>query len=402
MAHRIVAAAVATGVVVAGCGGVSSSSVSTDAPSRLPVSVRCGVTPVYGGVLRPTGTSVVRLPGAPDGIAATPDGRFAFVALQSGPPRIAVIARVGVGARLLRTIPIPAYASGVRVTADGRYVLAAAGRGAVVLDAAAATAGAAGATGASGVVLGSLAAPARVAGSGPGAAEVAVSPDSRYAFVTLEGAGVVAVFDLRRGFGPAAYVGAVRVGAGALGIVASPDGRWLYEVSESGRSSTTSSRGVLNVIDLARAVRDPRSAVVAAAPAPCAPVRVAASPDGATIWVTARDGNQLLGYSASALRTDPARALVSATAVGSAPLGVAVTDGGRTVLVADSNLSHSVGGRSAVTVVDVSADGHPVLAGSVSVGSLADAIAAPSAGGVAFVTSSASRTVAVLPVSRLR
>jgi DNA-binding beta-propeller fold protein YncE len=338
----------------------------------------------------------------PDGIAATPDGRFAFVALQSGPPRIAVIARVGVGARLLRTIPIPAHASGIRVTADGRYVLAAAGRGAVVLDAAAATSGATGATAARGVVLGSLAAPARVAGAGPGAAEVAISPDSRYAFVTLEGAGVVAVFDLRRGFGSGAYLGAMRVGAGALGIAASEDGRWLYEVSESGRSSISRRRGVLNVIDATRAVRTPRSAVVAAAPAPCAPVRVAVAPDGATIWVTARDGNQLLGYSASVLRTDAARALISATTVGSAPLGLAVADDGRTVLIADSNLAHSVGGRSAVSSVDVSAVGHPVLTGSIPAGTLADAIAAPSAGGVAFATSSASHTVAVVPLSRLR
>lgn len=402
MAHRIVAVAVATGLLMAGCGDGSSASVARKGgmgaagPAQPSPSVRCGAAPVYGPVVRAVGASVVRLPGVPDGIAVTRDGRFAFVALQSGPPRIAVVARVGVGARLLRTIAIPAYASGVRVTPNGRYVLAAAGRGAVVLDTVAAT------SGASGAVLGSLAAPIRVAGSGPGAAEIAVSPDSRYAFVTLEAAGVVAVFDLRRGFGSSAYLGAVRVGAGALGIAASEDGRWLYEVSESGRPSIGPRRGVLNVIDVARAIRTPRSAVVAAAPAPCAPVRVAVAPDGATIWVTARDSNQLLGFSAAALRTDSAPALISATAVGSAPLGLAVTDGGRTVLVADSNLAHPAGGHSAVSVLDVSVVRHPVLTGSVSAGSLADAIAAPPAAGVAFVTSSASRTVAVLPVSRFR
>ncbi len=397
MSNRIVAAAVAAGLLVAGCGGGSSKPAATPGASKPSISVRCGAAPVYGRVLRSAGASVVRLPGVPDGIAATPNDRFAFVALQSGAPRIAVLARVGAGARLLRTIAIPAYASGVRVTPDGRYVLAAARRGAVVLDAAAAT------TGASGVVLGLLAAPPHVAGSGPGAAEVAVLPDSRYAFVTLEGAGVVAVFDLRRGFGPGSYLGAVRVGAGALGIVSAPDGRWLYEVSESGRAPTTRRRGVLNVIEVARAVRTPRSAVVAAVPAPCAPVRVAASPDGAAVWVTARDGNQLLGFSASALRTDPARALVSATTVGSAPLGLAVADGGRTVLVADSNLAHSASGHSAVSAISVSpAAGQPALIGSVPAGSVADAIAASPTGGVAFVTSSGSRTVKAVRVAHLQ
>jgi hypothetical protein len=65
---------------------------------------------------------------------------------------------------------------------------------------------------------------------------------------------------------------------------------------------------VLTVIDLQRAVRDPKGAVVAAVVAGCAPVRVAVSLAGATVWVTARDANALLGFSAPAVRTGPARA----------------------------------------------------------------------------------------------
>src|SRR5665811_1306257 len=89
----------------------------------------------------------------------------------------------------------------------------------------------------------------RVAGHGPGAAEVAVSPDSHHVFVTLEGAGVVAVFDLRAalaGGSQSGYLGAVPVGPGALGISLSADGRRLYEVSESapisGQADTQGSR----------------------------------------------------------------------------------------------------------------------------------------------------------------
>jgi hypothetical protein len=90
MTPRIVAAAVAVGVVVAGCGDGSSLSVARKggmgaaAPAQPSPSVRCGAPPVYGPVVRPVGASMVRLPGVPvltgwvsagslaDGIASPP------------------------------------------------------------------------------------------------------------------------------------------------------------------------------------------------------------------------------------------------------------------------------------------------------------------------------------------
>jgi DNA-binding beta-propeller fold protein YncE len=387
-------------VLLTGCGGGASAPQRRSGRSAVSVNLSCGSAPVAGDPLHPSGAAVVPLPGVPDGIASTADGRVAFVALQSGPPRIAVIARSGSSARLMRTVLVPQYASGVRVTADGRYVIAAAGHGAVVLDAAAAISGSGPA------VLGSLEAPPAVAGKGPGAAEVAVSPDSRYVFVTLEGAGAVAVFDLRSaiggGFGSGSFVGAVRVGAGALGIVPSPDGRWLYEVSEAARTAAGTRRGALNVIALFRAVRDPARALVATAPAPCVPVRVAVSPDGSTVWVTARAGNALLGFAAAALRTDPSSALVSVTKVGAQPLGVAVANGGATVLVADSDLAGSPGASARVSVLNTTSAAHPRLTGSIATGKLADAISAPPAGDTAVVTASGGRQVDVLPLRALR
>jgi DNA-binding beta-propeller fold protein YncE len=315
------------------------------------------------------------------------------VALQDGAPRIAVIEN----GRLLRTVAVPAYASGLTVTPDGRYVLGAAGRGAVVIDVAAAV------SGVGREPLGSLAAPAGVVGAGPGAAEVAASPDSRYVFVTLEGAGVLAVFDLdaaiRLGFGSRRFLGAIPVGPGALGIAVSPDGHWLYEVSESARVGSAHHRGALNVIDARRAVREPARAVVARAAAACAPVRVAVAPDGAAVWVTARDGNALLGFSAAALRRDPRHALVSVTRVGERPLGLAVVAGGRKVLVADSNLSRRA--RPGVSVVDTASSRKPTLLGSVLAGKLPDAISAPPRSDVALVTDSGSGRVETLAVHRL-
>jgi DNA-binding beta-propeller fold protein YncE len=288
----------------------------------------------------------------------------------------------------------------MKVTPDGRYVLGATGRGAVLLDVAAARSG----VGRS--LLGSLAAPAGVAGAGPGAAEIAVSPDSRYAFVTLEGAGAVAVFDLdaaiSKGFGSKGYLGSIPVGAGALGITVSPDGDWLYEVSESAGGRPADDRGALNVIDLKRAVSDPPRSVIATAAAACAPVRVAVSAAGTTVWVTAKDGNALLGFSAVALRRDPSHALVSVTRVGEQPLGLAVADGGRMVLVADSNLSSPQHSHSEVSVVDTAASDKPMLLGSIPTGKLADAISVPATGDGALVTNSDSEQLDVLALHRLR
>jgi DNA-binding beta-propeller fold protein YncE len=388
------AALVVVGGALAACsgGGRRASAATVPAGAAELPSVRCGEPPVFGPSLGLGEPQMLRLPGAPDGVATTPDGRTSFVAIQTGAPRIAVIDNGASGERLLRTVAVPAYASGMRVTPDGKYVLGAAGRGAVLLDVAAAR------SGVGRELLGSLTAPAGVAGAGPGAAEIAVSPGSRYAFVTLEGAGMIAVFDLdasiREGLGSKGFLGSIPVGAGALGITVSPDGRWLYEVSESAGGG---SRGALNVINSRLAVSDPARSVIAKAAVPCAPVRVGVSPAGTTIWVTARDGNALLGFSAAALRSDPARALVSVTRVGEGPLGLGVADGGKILLVADSNLSRRA--RSAVSVVDT-ATAKPALLGSTPAGTAADAISALPAGHVALVTDSDGDRLLALTLRR--
>jgi DNA-binding beta-propeller fold protein YncE len=113
-------------------------------------------------------------------------------------------------------------------------------------------------------ILGALASPV-----GNGAIEVAVSPDSRFAFVTLEDVpGRVAVFSLARaltgGFGPGDYVGIIPLPPVPVGMAVSPDGRWLYATSEdlAVPSSAQPGTGALTVIDLGRAETDPARSVV--------------------------------------------------------------------------------------------------------------------------------------------
>jgi hypothetical protein len=179
--------------------------------------------------------------GSPFGVAVTPDGGYGFATVQDGGTGHGVIdvlrmAKTAFGQPVLvRSIAVARQPLGETITPDGKYLLAADGRGAVVISVARAESGAANA------VLGMLA-----VGRGSGAVqaalsasaiEVATSRDGRYAFVTLEYDHQAAVFNLAdavsRGFGSGDYVGSIPLGQSAVGLAVSPSGRWLYATSES-------------------------------------------------------------------------------------------------------------------------------------------------------------------------
>jgi DNA-binding beta-propeller fold protein YncE len=162
-------------------------------------------------------------------VVATPDGRWSFVTLNSA---VEVLSNRSPAPVADRQVSVPGTPQGEQLTNDGRYLLVADGSGAVVIDVTRAEDGAAGA------VLGTLSSPA-----GRGAVEVAVSPDDRFAFVTLELSGSLAVFDLSKalasGFGPADFAGTVPLGTAPVGLAVSPDGRWIYATSASGKGAAT-------------------------------------------------------------------------------------------------------------------------------------------------------------------
>lgn len=302
----------------------------------------------------------------------------------------------------MRTIPVPAGAvSGLAVTPDGRLLLAAASRGAVVVSVARAT------RGAPQPVLGVLTAPDRGASAGGGGAEVAVSPDDHFAFVSLESAGAVAVFDLRVAvsgrFGGSGFVGTIPLGIAPLGISISPDGRWVYATSEVARGREDHMYGTLTVIDLHRAETDPAKSVVATAAVPCHPVRVAASPDGRVVWVTARTGNELLGFSAAELLRRPQRALIAAVRVGQQPIGLGVIDRGGRVVVADSKLGGQRAPTAGLTVVDTAAAlrRQPALLGAVRSGKGPSEIAVEPDGKTLLVNNSSSGQLEAVDMSQI-
>jgi DNA-binding beta-propeller fold protein YncE len=311
----------------------------------------------------------------------TPNGKWAFVSgSQSSVIQVFRITGGSLAPVAVRSVRLPTAPLGSTMTADGRYLLAATGSGAVVIDVARAVSGQGNA------VLGTLSDP-RLTGAGQDSAiEVAVSRDGDYAFVTDEYADLAAVFNLRlalsRGFGSADYVGRIPLGEAAVGLAVSPDGRWLYATSEA--ASLHTNTGTLTVINLRRAETDPAGSIVTTVDAGCNPVRVITSADGGTVWVDARASDDLLGFSAARLISAPARALVSVTRVGQAPVGLALVRGGSLIVVADSNRFSQRGAVANLCVLNVT--GRPAVLGYLPAGQFPREMAVEPGGSTLLVT----------------
>src|SRR5262249_17357561 len=149
----------------------------------------------------------------------------------------------------------------------------------------------------------------------------------------------------------------------------SPDGKWLYTTSQvaqpdwgwsnackpEGRATEQLTRpeGAVIVVDVALARKKPENAVAARVPAACSPVRLAISPSGDRIYVTARNSNAVLAFDTAKLLSDAQHARVGMAPVGVAPVPVAVVDGGKRVVVGNSNRFAGSTAPETLTVVDV-------------------------------------------------
>ena len=201
-----------------------------------------------------------------------------------------------------------------------------------------------------------------------GAIEVAVSPDGDFVFVTLEDSDSMAVFNLQRalsdGFGAADLVGTVPLGISPVGMAVSPGGRYLYVTSEL--RTPRHPDGDLTTIDIAEATRSPRHAIVSIVAAGCSPVRVVATKS--SVFVTARESDAVLKFSAADLITHPGAALEGEVRVGEAPVGLALVDHDRTLVVADSNRFGARGAKASLAVVTGTSRGRLTLAGYLTSG----------------------------------
>jgi DNA-binding beta-propeller fold protein YncE len=185
---------------------------------------------------------------------------------------------------------------------------------------------------------------------GQGAIETAVSPDGDV-FVSLEDSDQLAVFNIekaeRSGFGSSDLVGYVPMGVAPVGMAISPNGRYLYATSEA--ATETGTEGTLTTIDLRRAEEQPARSIVSTVWAGCSPVRVVAT--SSSVYVTARESDELLEFSATDLISHPASALIRQVHVGEAPVGLALVNHDKTVVIADSNRFNANGATSNLAVV---------------------------------------------------
>ena len=396
-----VAAGIAIGAVIGLHGngkagsGTGAAGTATGRPAAPALSVPgCSTTVTNAAALPSVRSTLVNVGSHPFGVVTTADGAFSFVTMNNS---VAVLSDGSSPAPVLtHVLPALGSSGSEQLTHSGKYLLVAANSGAIVMDAASAEAGDA-------AVVGTL-----TSQFGDGAVEVALSPDDKFAFVTLENNAAMVVFNLEsaliNGFVPSDVVGKIPLGEQPIGMAISPDHRWLYAASRLRHGAPDPSEGTISVIDLARAETAPSSAaIVSTVTAGCSPVRIITSPDGSQVWVTSRESNTLLGFSAAAMRSNPSHALIARVGVGASPIGLAMVRGGSRILVADSNLNGTGNGGTGVSVVSTSAAvarGHALL-GQISTGLLPREFSLAPDGKTALVTNNGSGQVQAIDLTNL-
>jgi DNA-binding beta-propeller fold protein YncE len=335
----------------------------------------------------------------PFSVTPSHDGKFAFVVTDTSVLAYAAAPDGMLTYKWQYTIASPSMpATGSALTTNHKYMLVAVGNGLLVLSISQLE------IDAPGIEVGTLTVPG-ISGYGR-AIGVAVSPHDQYAFVTMQFAGVLAVFKLGDAattgdFPAASYVGSVHLPVQPVGVAVSPNGDWIYVTSF--QSAAHVRGGLLSVLSAATAETSPASSVKVRVAAGCNPARVAVSPDGSTVWVTVRQSNALLGYSASKLISDPHHALVAKVGVGQAPIGVILNKTGTQVLVADDNQSGAAG-ASNVAVVGASAALHGskhALLGYIPSGAMPHEVALSPGGRFLYVTDRGSAQLQVVDLNSL-
>jgi DNA-binding beta-propeller fold protein YncE len=384
-------------VLAAALGGCSQQPVRGATPTQ---AQECSSRVSPGHPLSATARQIVTVPGNPFAAVALPGGELVVTSLTI--PRdfgdrgeLAVLA-VRRKARQVRVVPLPPMlggASGMALTHDGKLLLVAAETATAVISVSELEDGVAD------PVVGIL------QDSGVGQYEVAISGDDRYAFVADEESGELSVFNLalarQKGFSaPGVAIGMIPLGPGAVGVAVAPDGAQVY-VTTLGPGGPP---GELWIVDSRRAEHgDGRAAVLGHVAAGCQPTRVAVSPDGRIVWVTALQSNALLGFSAAELARHPSSALRAVVTVGSEPVGLLLLDHGRAAVVADSNRFGLPGASPLISIVSTTdaLAGHQAVVGYLRTGLFPRDLGYDEATGQILIADYLSDTVELLRVPTL-
>jgi DNA-binding beta-propeller fold protein YncE len=367
----------------------------------------------------PLGTPVltVPLPSRPFGVAVSSDGCWVFVSMMSDNggkgAGIAVLSRKGGRVDLVRTIPLPEPAAGIVLTHDGKLLIAAAIDKVVFLDVPCLVSGCAK------PVAGSFS-----DGNQMESIYANVTSDDALLFVSEEAASAITVIDLnharKAGFGADSIIGKIPVGHAPIALTFSPDGRWLFTTSQvglkewgwpaackpEGRPNVTdlvNPEGAVVVIDVARAKTDPAHAVAGRVPAGCSPVRMAISPAGDRIYVTARNSNAVVAFDEGKLISDPGHSRLGMAPVGAAPVPIAVVNSGKTVVAGNSNRFAGGEAGQSLTLLDAAKiQGKTDAAiGEIRAGAFPRELRVSTDGQTLYLTNFGSNSLQVMDVGRL-
>jgi DNA-binding beta-propeller fold protein YncE len=360
----------------------------------------CGDEPIYN----------VALPGAPFGAVASPDERHLFVSINFANPRqpngIAVLECSGGRYRFQRVVGVENQPSGMALTRDGGLLVVADDNFVAFVDPKRAVA-------ASGdPILGFF---EDIPGDDGGAVYANVTSDGRYAFISEEQSRTVTVIDLSKArsskFARSSIIGEIPVGRAPVALVFSNDGKHLFSTAQVAPESFGFAKtcktegaapadakdeppGAIITIDVAKAATDPEHSVVSRTAAGCHPVRASLSPNGETLWVTARASNALLEFSAAKLVAGDPQAKIAEVPLGAAPVPVIVTPDGKYVLAGNSNrFGQGAAGNQSVAVVDARTAS---VIGSFTVGRFPREFSRTRSGSKIFLTNYYSHTLTVI------
>lgn len=363
--------------------------------------------------------SYVSLPGHPFSTISSPDGCWLFVSVTSSNPRstngVAVLSRADGHITLKKVVPVEAGPTGMVMTHDGRLLIVADDDNVVFLDVGRII------TGRGDPILGYIS-----DGDFSGSVYANITADDKTLFVSDENTETITVINLEKaraeGFKDTAKIGKIATGAAPIALTFSPDGRWLYTTSQSapksynwpiackpeGQDPSTAKpeypEGAIIVVDVARAKIDPAKSVVAKVPAGCSPVRLASTPSGDRVFVTARNSNALLAFDATKLRTDSEHARIGTVPVGTSPVGVAVANEGKLLFVTNSNrFSSNRTARQTLTVIDALnvGAGTAAILGSVPAGAFPREFGQSPDGQTLFVANYNSNELELIDLKRL-
>ena len=351
----------------------------------------------------------VAVPGAPISAIPTPDEQTVFVALNSTNPTlrngIAILTCTGGRYQVQGLVALESQPTIMALSHDGKTLVVPDDNFIAFVDAQKAQSG--GADPITGYIE-------DIPDDDGGAIYAMLTPDDRYAFVAEEQSGKLTVIDLAglgtKTFGHSAIVAEFLIGNAPVALVPSRDGKYVFATVQvalrrynfdavctpegAAQNAAKQSPGAIVTIDVARAKTDPDHAIVSYIPAGCHPVRAALTPDGKTLWVTARGSNAALAFDTRKLIAADPTAKVMETTVGQSPVPIIVTPDGRYVLVGNSNrFGQAAGNNQTVNVIDARTG---KVVREITVGAFPRQFSRTTSGSAMFLCNYGSNTVTVI------